>query len=95
MAPGLPAVQRWYIRLRGYPALGLRVRAKSILPLLRDVAAPRDVLDTGYGKGVFTFRPPGCLTVGLQPARPLRGDENACGDARVLHKLLGVNEKSR
>ena len=54
-APGLNRLERLYIRFFGYPALGLRVRAKTILPLVCSVPEPGTILDAGCGKGVFTF----------------------------------------
>jgi SAM-dependent methyltransferase len=54
-APGLNQLERYYIRFFGYPALGLRVRAKSILPVVHSCPEPKMVLDAGCGKGVFTF----------------------------------------
>jgi len=55
LAPELGRVERLYVRLFGFPALGLRVRAKSVLPLLRTLPAPKTILDAGCGKGVLTF----------------------------------------
>jgi hypothetical protein len=55
LAPDVTKFERLYVRLLGYPALGLRVRAKSILPLLPRLPAPRAILDAGCGKGVFTI----------------------------------------
>jgi SAM-dependent methyltransferase len=54
-APGLSDLERLYVRVFGYPALGLRVRAKTILPLIRSLPEPARILDAGCGKGVFTF----------------------------------------
>jgi trans-aconitate methyltransferase len=55
LAPELGGFERAYIRLFGFPALGLRVRAKSILPLVSGLPSPRAVLDAGCGKGVLTL----------------------------------------
>ena len=54
-APELNQLERLYIRIFGYPALGLRVRARSILPVISRCAEPKTVLDAGCGKGIFTF----------------------------------------
>jgi ubiquinone/menaquinone biosynthesis C-methylase UbiE len=47
--------ERIYIALFGYPALGLHVRLKAIIPLLKLVDSPSKILDAGCGNGVFTF----------------------------------------
>ena len=54
-APELGRFERMYVRLLGYPALGLRIRAKAILPLLHRLPDPESILDAGCGKGVFTL----------------------------------------
>jgi SAM-dependent methyltransferase len=54
-APGLSGFERLYVQIFGYPALGLRVRAKTILPLIRSLPQPTRILDAGCGKGIFTF----------------------------------------
>lgn len=53
--PGLRWPERTYIRLFGYPAIGMRIRAKGVLPLFERLGTPRRVLDAGCGKGVFSL----------------------------------------
>jgi len=53
--PKLGFLERKYINVFGYPALGLHVRAKAILPLLAGVKNPINVLDAGCGNGSLTF----------------------------------------
>jgi len=55
LTPGLSSFQRWYIKLWGAPILGLRVRSRAILPLLREVGAPRRIADAGSGRGIITL----------------------------------------
>jgi SAM-dependent methyltransferase len=54
-APEINLFERLYIRIFGYPALGLRIRTKSILPIIASLPEPEMILDAGCGKGVFTF----------------------------------------
>ncbi len=39
----------------GAPILGLRVRARAILPLLNEIGAPRAIADAGSGRGIMTL----------------------------------------
>lgn len=55
LAPDLSPVERTYIRLFGAPILGLRVRARAILPLLREIGNPRRMVDAGSGRGMLTL----------------------------------------
>lgn len=55
LTPGLPRLVRAYIRLFGAPILGLRVRARAILPLLREIGEPKRVADAGSGRGMMTL----------------------------------------
>ncbi|HUL97957.1 MAG TPA: class I SAM-dependent methyltransferase [Mycobacterium sp.] len=75
MAPELGFFERIYVRLFGFPALGLRVRAKSILPLMSSLPAPQTVLDAGCGKGVLTLAAarmfPGATVVGADVSADL------------------------
>ena len=74
-APGLSRLERLYVRIFGYPALGLRVRAKTILPLIRSLPEPGRILDAGCGKGIFTFAAartfPRALVVGADSSSEL------------------------
>lgn len=54
-APELGTIERAYVRLFGYPALGLRVRAGAVIPLLRSLPQPKAILDAGCGRGVLTL----------------------------------------
>lgn len=55
----LGSAERLYARLVGVPILGLRIRARAVLPLLRKVvpgeATPVRICDCGCGRGVFSF----------------------------------------
>jgi len=53
--PSLSIAERLYIRLLGYPALGLHIRAHAIVPLIRRLQDPRTILDAGCGTGAFSF----------------------------------------
>jgi SAM-dependent methyltransferase len=53
--PGLSYFERAYIRVLGAPVLGLRIRARAILPLLREIDAPRRIADAGSGRGMLTL----------------------------------------
>lgn len=53
--PGLTLFERWYIRLFGVPILGLRVRARTILPVVKQMRSPRRIVDAGSGRGVMTM----------------------------------------
>ena len=49
----LSPFERWYIRVFGAPILGLRIRARRILPLIEP--RYRNILDSGCGQGVLAF----------------------------------------
>lgn len=53
--PGYSLPERLYIRLLGVPVVGLRIRARNLLLLLRKVPEAADILDAGSGPGVITF----------------------------------------
>ncbi len=55
LTPGLSAPERWYIRLLGAPILGLHVRARAILPLLKEIGEPKRIADAGSGRGIITL----------------------------------------
>jgi len=55
LTPGLSRFERWYIRCLGVPILGLRIRARAILPVLEEVGQPRRIVDVGSGRGVMTM----------------------------------------
>ena len=55
LTPGLSLLERFYIKLFGAPILGLRVRARSILPFLDQIPAPQRVADVGCGRGMITL----------------------------------------
>ncbi|NRA09338.1 MAG: methyltransferase domain-containing protein [Myxococcales bacterium] len=92
LAPGVGTFERWYTRIFGYPALGFRVRAKSILPVVRGLAAPASILDAGCGKGGFSFAVahafPGAKVVGTDLSPDLV-DRN-----REIARRLGLENVS-
>ena len=51
--PDIPLLSKIYIFILGAPANGLRIRARRVLPLLRGEF--KKILDSGCGKGVFTY----------------------------------------
>jgi SAM-dependent methyltransferase len=55
--PSLSAMERRYVRLFGPPILGLRIRARYLLPLLKSLDLPEgaQIADAGSGRGYFTF----------------------------------------
>ena len=56
--PGMSLLERIYIWLFGVPILGLRVRARYLLPIiesLQDTGITK-VVDAGSGRGLFTFQ---------------------------------------
>ncbi|MGZ3578856.1 MAG: class I SAM-dependent methyltransferase [Syntrophales bacterium] len=55
LTPGLTSLERIYVRLFGAPILGLRVRARTILPFLDQIPAPRRIADAGCGRGMITL----------------------------------------
>ena len=70
--PGLSSLERLYIQVFTNPVLGLRLRARSILPLLAAIAnhsrdGVSDIWDWGCGRGMFSFYlgrlfPQACVT---------------------------------
>jgi len=69
--PALSSAERAYVRLWGVPVLGLRMRARYLLPVLDrlPVDGVRRIADAGSGRGLFTFhlarRFPAAEVVGL------------------------------
>lgn len=55
LAPRLNLLQKAYVRLFGAPILGLRVRARTILPFLERIGEPRRIVDAGSGRGMITL----------------------------------------
>lgn len=55
LTPGLSTVERLYVKLFGAPILGLRVRARAILPFLDQIPVPRRIADAGSGRGIITL----------------------------------------
>lgn len=55
LTPGLSPFERWYIKVLGAPILGLRIRARTILPLLKEVQQPKRIADAGSGRGMMTL----------------------------------------
>jgi SAM-dependent methyltransferase len=53
--PGLSRFEQLYIRLFGAPILGMRVRARAILPRLGEIVRPRRIADAGCGRGLITL----------------------------------------
>ncbi len=53
--PGLSNIERLYIKILGAPILGLRVRARTILSFLDQVAKPLRIADVGSGRGMITL----------------------------------------
>lgn len=53
--PGLSRWERAYIRVLGAPILGLRIRARAILPLLSTIGEPKRIADAGSGRGMITL----------------------------------------
>jgi len=53
--PSFTFFEKAYIAFFGYPALGLHIRAKAIIPLIKQCREPENILDAGCGNGVFTF----------------------------------------
>lgn len=83
----LSPAQRLYIALLGYPAQGLRVRARAVLPLLRKLDNPRRILDAGCGTGAITFAAarmhPNAEVIGMDSSAGVVDTQNAI--ARHLH----------
>jgi len=55
LSPELSFSERFYVKLFGAPILGLRIRARSILPFLEDIPEPKRVADAGCGRGMITL----------------------------------------
>ena len=55
MTPGLSQAERFYVKLFGAPILGLRVRARTILPFLDQIPVPLRIVDAGCGRGLITL----------------------------------------
>ncbi len=55
LSPNLSPFERKYIEIFGAPILGLRVRARALLPLLDAIGSPRAVADAGSGRGIMTL----------------------------------------
>jgi SAM-dependent methyltransferase len=55
LTPGLSPAERFYVKLFGAPILGLRVRARTILPFLDQIPNPRRIADVGCGRGMITL----------------------------------------
>lgn len=55
LTPGLSAAEKKYIEFFGAPVLGMRVRARAILPLLNEIGSPKRIADAGSGRGVMTM----------------------------------------
>jgi len=55
LTPGLSPAERFYVKLFGAPILGLRVRARTILPFLEQIPDPRRIADAGCGRGMITL----------------------------------------
>jgi SAM-dependent methyltransferase len=55
LTPGLTPLERIYVKLFGAPILGLRVRARTILPFLDQIPDPRRIADAGCGRGMITL----------------------------------------
>ena len=55
--PTLSTAERLYVRLFGVPILGLRIRARYLLPILRHLKGRRfsQIADAGSGRGLFTL----------------------------------------
>jgi SAM-dependent methyltransferase len=55
LTPGLSRLARLYIQCFGAPIMGLRIRARTVLPLLDEVGQPRRIADAGSGRGMMTL----------------------------------------
>jgi SAM-dependent methyltransferase len=55
LTPGLTPLERVYVKLFGAPILGLRVRARTILPFLDQIPDPLRIADAGCGRGMITL----------------------------------------
>lgn len=52
-SPQLRFFEKLYVRLLGAPVSGLRIRLRRVLPELQ--GSPKQVLDAGCGRGVFSY----------------------------------------
>ena len=90
--PGLRAFERFYIRIFGAPILGLRVRARTILPFLRDVGTPHRIIDAGSGRGMITLacarKFPEAEVVGVDLDDTQNGYNNAIASMLGIAKTL-------
>lgn len=86
LTPGLSSFERLYIKLFGAPVLGLRVRARTILPLLDGVTGLTDIVDVGSGRGMMTLacarRFPDAKVLGIDLSERLVAGGNA-----IVHQL--------
>lgn len=55
--PYLTRMERLYIRVFGVPIMGMRIRARSILPLIDSLRGEKifKIADAGSGRGLFSF----------------------------------------
>lgn len=54
--PNLSFIEKTYIKIFGFPANGLRIRARRISPhILKNLNGVKTILDAGCGRGAFTF----------------------------------------
>jgi ubiquinone/menaquinone biosynthesis C-methylase UbiE len=51
----LSSFKKLYIKIFGYPALGLHIRAAAVLKYLKRINEPEKILDAGCGCGVMAF----------------------------------------
>jgi 2-polyprenyl-3-methyl-5-hydroxy-6-metoxy-1,4-benzoquinol methylase len=47
--------EKFYIKVFGYPALGLHIRTAAVLKYLKRISKPKKVLDAGCGNGIMVF----------------------------------------
>lgn len=55
LTPGLTQPERIYVKIFGAPILGLRVRARTILPFLDQIPDVHRIADAGCGRGMITL----------------------------------------
>jgi SAM-dependent methyltransferase len=55
LTPGLSTAERLYVKLLGAPILGLRVRARTVLPFLDQIPVPHRIADAGCGRGMIAL----------------------------------------
>ena len=55
--PNLSSLEKAYIRVFGVPVLGLRIRARHLLPVVQRLRqrSYQTILDAGCGRGLFTY----------------------------------------